>query len=116
MQKPLVITFRGVPRTKGIEDIIRGKVAKLEQVCSYIISCSVAVEKPQLHQKKGNPFRVRIDLRVPHNHEIIVERKCTEGSMHDPLPKIVRRAFDAAGLALQNLVQIQRGRFRVHSA
>ena len=116
MQKPLVITFRGVPRTNRIEDLIRKKVAKLEQVCSYIISCSVAVEKPQLHQKKGNPFRVRIDLRVPHNHEIVVERKCTEGDMHEPLPKVVRRAFDAAGLALQDLVQIQRGRVKLHSA
>jgi ribosome-associated translation inhibitor RaiA len=116
MQKPLVITFRGIQRMDEIEELIREKVAKLEHVCSYIISCSVAVEKPQLYQKKGNPFRVRIDIRVPHNHEIVVQRKCTEGDMHDSLQKVLRSAFDAAVLALQDLVHIQHGEVKSHSA
>jgi cold shock CspA family protein len=116
MQKPLEIVFRGLTRVEEVEDLISEKVAKLEHICNYIVSCSVAIEKPQHYQKVGNPFRVRLDIRVPHNHEIVVKRECTEGDMHDSLQKVLRNAFDAAGLALQELVQKQRHDVKSHPA
>lgn len=116
MQKPLAITFRGIQRIEEIEELIREKVAKLEKVCSYMISCSVAVEKPQLYQKKGNPFRVRIAIHVPHHHRIVIKRESTEGDMHDSLQKVLGNAFDAAFLALEELVRIQRGQVKSHVA
>ena len=116
MQKPLEITFRGLLKIDEIEELIGEKVAKLEKICSYIISCSVAVEKPQLYQKTGNPFRVRIRIRVPHNHEIVIRRECTEGDMHDSLQKVLGGAFDAAFLALEELVQKQHHIVKSHPA
>jgi cold shock CspA family protein/ribosome-associated translation inhibitor RaiA len=114
MQKPLEITFRGVPKMDAIEDLIQEKVAKLEKVCSYITSCSVAVERPQLYQKTGNPFKVRIDIRVPRNHEIVIRRECTEGDMHDSLQMVLRDAFKAARLALEDLVDKQHHDIKTH--
>lgn len=114
MQKPLEVTFRGVPKIDTIENLIQEKVDKLERVCDHITSCRVAVEKPQLYQKFGNPFRVRIDVRVPHNHEIVIKRECTEGDMHDSLQMVLRDAFKAARLALENLVHKQHREVKTH--
>lgn len=116
MQKPLEVTFRGVPTTEDIGDLIEEKVAKLEKVCNYITSCSIAIERPQLYQRMGNPFRVRIDIRIPHNHEIVVKRESTEGDMHDSLQMVLRDAFKAARLAVEDLVQKQRREVKPHFA
>jgi cold shock CspA family protein/ribosome-associated translation inhibitor RaiA len=116
MQKPLEITFRGVPKMDSIEELISEKVAKLEKVCNYITSCHIAVEKPQLYQKTGNPFKVRIDIRIPHNHEIVIRRECTEGDMHDSLQMVLRDAFKAARIAVEDLVQKQRHEVKPHLA
>ena len=115
MQVPLEISFRGVQKTKDIENLICVKVAKLEQICSHIISCHVAVEMPQQHQKSGNPFRVRIDMRVPPGHELVIKRESSEGDMHDTLPKVLRKAFNVANRKLQELLELQRGKVKTHA-
>ncbi len=111
MQIPLELTFRNVQKTDSIEQLIREKVLKLEQVCNYLISCRVAIEKPQEHQRIGNPYRVRIDISVPPGHEIIVKRESSKGDMHDQLPAIIRDAFSAARRQLQ---ERQRREVKVH--
>jgi ribosomal subunit interface protein len=114
MQVPLEISFRGIEETDEIKDLVREKVSKLERVCRYMISCRVAVERRQQHQQSGNPFRVRIEIRVPHAQELVVRREHDEGDMHDPLPTVLRRAFDAARRQLQKLVQRQRREVKRH--
>jgi ribosome-associated translation inhibitor RaiA len=74
MQVPLTVTFRNVQKNAGVENLIRNQAAKLERACDHIVSCRVAVEKPQEHQKSGNSFRVRIDVTVPPEHELIATR------------------------------------------
>jgi cold shock CspA family protein len=107
MQVPLEIAFRGVERTDSIDELIRKKVAKLERICSYMISCRVAVERPQLHQDTGNPYRIRIDMTVPPGHELVVRRESSEGELHDPLPMMIRLAFQAAERQLKKLTSRQ---------
>lgn len=38
-----------------------------------LISCDVAVERPQKFQQNGNPYRVRIRLRVPPGQEVVID-------------------------------------------
>jgi cold shock CspA family protein len=114
MQKPLEITFRGVRRAEFVEKLIREKVAKLEKACDHITSCRIAVEKPQHFQKTGNPFRVRIDIRVPRHHEVLIKRESSEGNMHDSLQKVLGSAFDSAFLAVHELSQRQRRDVKSH--
>ena len=111
---PLEITFRDVEKTDALEELIREKADKLETVCEDMISCRVAVEKPQEHQRSGSPFRVRIQARVPTGHEVVAERKPGDGDMHDPLPKVVRSAFDAAERQIRELVAKRRGEIKFH--
>jgi cold shock CspA family protein len=114
MQVPLELSFRDIDDKGAIEPIIREKVDWLHRVCDYITSCRVAVEKPQRHQQSGNPYRVRINVHVPPNHEIVVAREPGEGNMHDSLETIVRDAFHAVRRQLKEIKEKQSGDVKSH--
>jgi cold shock CspA family protein/ribosome-associated translation inhibitor RaiA len=116
MQVPLNMTFRNVSKNTATENLIRTQAAKLERVCDHIISCRIAVEKPQEHQKSGNSFRVRIDVTVPPEHELIVTREAGEGDLHEQLPTVIRDAFSAMRRRLKKLVEKQHGDVKSHPA
>jgi ribosome-associated translation inhibitor RaiA len=107
MQGPIEMNFKGVQKTASIENLIYGKVAKLEQICSHMVSCRVTVEIANRHQQMGSPFRVNIDIAVPPGHELVVKHKSTDGDMHDSLPKVLRDTFNAADRRLKELVHRQ---------
>jgi cold shock CspA family protein len=114
MQVPLEISYRNVRKTVAIDNLIREKVAKLEKVCDYMISCRVAVEMTQHPQQSDNPFRVRIDMRIPHNHELVIKRESSQGNIHGSLPQTLRDAFSAATRQLKELVKKQRAEVKTH--
>lgn len=114
MQLPLVISYRGVEKTEAVDNLIRKKASKLDRFCDHITSCRVSIEKGQVHQRRGNPHRVRIDITVPPQHELIAEFGNTEGDIHKPLEQVIRQTFDAAGRQLSKLNAKQRGEVKVH--
>jgi cold shock CspA family protein/ribosome-associated translation inhibitor RaiA len=116
MQVPLKITFRNVPKNAAIEDLVRAQALKLERVCDHVVSCRISVEKPQEHQKSGNAFRVRIDVTVPPQHELVVTREAGEGDLHEQLSTVIRDAFAAMRRQLRKLVEKQRGEVKSHPA
>lgn len=89
-----------------LENLIRQRAAALERVCDHISSCRVAVEKPLEFHKSGNPYRVRIDIRVPPKHELAISREPGEGDQRD-IQAVVRSAFDAARKRLKKIVERQ---------
>ena len=107
-------TYRNVQKTEDIEDLICEKCAKLEQVCDYISSCRVAIEKPQEHQRTGNPYRLRLDITVPPGHEMVVKREVGKGEMHEELTAVIRKVFRAARRKLKKLTEKQRGEVKTH--
>jgi len=114
MQIPPEITYRNVEKTEDIENLIAEKIAKLEQICGYIVSCRIAIERRHQHQQTGNPYRVRIGVTVPPGHELLVKRISTEAEREEPLPTVLRRAFDAMRRQLRELVERQRGEVKEH--
>ena len=114
MDLPLELTFREVEKTEGLETLIREKVDKLERICDYINGCRIVVEKPQAHQERGNPFRVRIDVTVPPGHELVAERGPMEGNIQEQLTHVIRETFDAMERQLKELVEKQRGEEKQH--
>jgi cold shock CspA family protein len=116
MQVPLAMSFRSVQKDRSIEDLIRARADKLGRVCDHLMSCRVGVERRQMHQEIGNPYRVRIDMMVSPGHELVVRREPSKGYMHDPLDVVVRDAFNAAERQLQKLVQQQRREVKSHLA
>lgn len=99
MKSPLQITVRDMPASAALEQHIREKFLKLEQMFSNIISCQVVVELPHRHEHQGKHFDVRINLSLP-GHEIIVNREHHE----DPYVAF-RDAFNAASRQLEDSVR-----------
>ena len=114
MQVPLEISFRDVPKSEAIKDLIREKVDKLERLCDHITSCRVAVEKPHSTVRTGNPYRVRLDLTIPPGHSVVITKEPGNSEMHESLEAVIREAFDAAKKRIQKLVQIQRRDVKEH--
>ena len=114
MQLPVESSYRGVEKTDEIDDLIRTKAARLDRFCDHISRCDVAVEQPNQSQRQGNPFRVRVDVRVPPGHELVADEKQTEHEMHEPLTKIIGDAFKTMERQLKDLVERQRHEVKTH--
>jgi len=113
MQLPLQVVFRNMGHSPSIEEIIRKKVEKLEQIASNITSCRVVVEMPHHNHRKGNSYVVRIDITVPQK-EIIAS---TESSL-DPANKdfyaVLKQAFNAAARQLEDYTRERRRNVKTH--
>lgn len=110
MKVPPEITYRGVDKTEAIASLIDEKLAKLEQVCNYISSCHIAVEKVHDHPRGGSPYRVRLDMTVPPSHELVAESNPSPGerNQYPDLDTVVRDAFSKAWRQLRDLARQQR--------
>ena len=95
MKVPPEITYRGIDKTEAIEALIHEKIAKLERVCNHISSCHIAVEKEQDRPRDRSPYRVRLDITVPPEHELAAEST------------MIRDAFDKAWRQLRDLSKQQ---------
>jgi cold shock CspA family protein/ribosome-associated translation inhibitor RaiA len=115
MRVPLEITYRNVTKSDEIEEIIRDKAARLEEMHDSIISCRVSIEQPQEFQRTGNPYRIRITVRVPPNKELVVKRESGKGEMHTPLRGVINDAFQAMQRQVLKLKSRQEGSPQPHA-
>jgi cold shock CspA family protein/ribosome-associated translation inhibitor RaiA len=108
------ISYRDVPKTDELDDLVREKADKLQKFCEGIVSCRVAVERRQQRQKLGNPHRVRIEVTLPPNKNLIVSRDPGEGEAHEPLASLVRDAFKAMERQVKEANSRRRGDVKAH--
>lgn len=114
MQVPIEIAYHQVTKSEAVDQLIRAKMEHLEQFCDHVMSCAVVVERPHLHERSGNPFRVRVDLHVPPGHEIVAIAGQQHNPMHDDLQTVVIDAFEKAERQLKELNDRQRGETKTH--
>lgn len=114
MQKPLQITFQGLPPSPALKWRIRRKVRKLERFYDRIISCQVVVERPPAHRHKGGTYEVRIHLEVPGGH-IDVTREPGLNQAHEDIRVALRDAFARATRLLEDYARRQRGEVKRHA-
>lgn len=111
MQIPVQVSFHGVDHSDAVVQRVHEKIAKLEQFCSDIISCRVAVEKlhksPVAETRKGEPFHVTIDVSVP-GDTLIVKRDPKNGDNHEDIGIALRDAFDAMERQVKTYVDRRR--------
>ena len=115
MKVPLEISFRNLSKNNTIESLIRQKVQKLERINGNIISCHTVVERPQKDIKGGNPYRVRISLRIPYNREIVVTREPGKGYSNEKLDTVIRGSFEKLYRRLKSVSELQRNEVKSHS-
>ncbi len=93
MQNPLQVTFHDMPHNEEIEIIIAEKFEKLKIVSPDIIKCHVVVEKLSKHHQKANMACARLDLKVSHFDDIVINERCAddEAALKTAVLKIFKR-------------------------
>jgi len=139
MEIPLQIKFHNMAPSQAIEDTIREKASKLDDLYDRIISCRVMVEAPHRHHRKGKAYEVRIDITVP-GGELVINRspkrlkaasvpptdrpetnlienhEPSRHGAHADVYVAIRDAFNAAGRKLQDYARRQSGLVKLHES
>ena len=103
MTNPLEITFHEIKHNPKIEEVIAEKFEKLQQLAPDITKCHVVLEKQSKHHKTANASCVRLDLKVPHFKDIIVNQGCNEDEMS--LTTAVIKVFKESGVLLREQIK-----------
>jgi cold shock CspA family protein/ribosome-associated translation inhibitor RaiA len=109
MEKPLTVTTHHLDLPAPVEAVIRERAGRLEHFFPSLVGCSVLVEGPGRHHRKGGPFNVQIDLRVPGGEPLVISRQ-----NQNDLRIAVRSAFEAAARQLEDFARVQRGDTKSH--
>ncbi|RJG04294.1 HPF/RaiA family ribosome-associated protein [Noviherbaspirillum sedimenti] len=112
MQNSLQILFRDIPTSEAIDAEIRKRVAKLEKLCSDLMTCLVSVESEANHKQQGKLYRVRVDIKA-RGAELVVDGSRTS---NEDAYVAVRDSFDAMTRQVEEFVERRRGDVKTHTA
>lgn len=111
------LTYRGLGHSPALDAFVREQADKLERLFDGIVACRVVIELAEA--RRGRPYHVRIDLRLP-GEEIVVNRhpgrhasEDVDGEYKD-VYFAVSRAFRAAGRRIQDVARRYHGAVKVH--
>lgn len=114
MQSPPEIKYIGVEGTEATDTLIQKRLADLEKTSNSIVSASVWVRSYIGRHQTGNAYQVRIDIRVPQRHQLVVKRVSVRSRRFETLPAVIRRAFASAERRLNELVERRRYEVKSH--
>lgn len=114
MQVPLELTYDAIPSTEWVDDYVRERVQRLEQICDHLIACRVVIERSQHHKNKGNPFRARVEVTLPPKKDLVADKQGTVEDPHVQLRPIIRRTFEALEKQLKKEMERRRGDVKHH--
>jgi cold shock CspA family protein/ribosome-associated translation inhibitor RaiA len=114
MQVPLELSMQDVDNV-GIREEVEKCASKLDKVCERIISCRVAVERPNhSSHRPSNGYRVRVEVTVPPRHDVVVTREQQQSTDHRDVSVMIHDAFDAAARQLRDLNERQHQHVKQH--
>lgn len=116
MQVPLKISFHNIDSSGALEERIRQKVDKLENIYSGIIKCEVRVESSVHHRHKGNPYSVHILLTLPKKTIIVSQHPGKNPLRHEKIYAAMNDAFLAVEKKLKQYKQEQRRDVKEHAS
>jgi ribosomal subunit interface protein len=94
MQTPLEVHFNNMEHSEAVEAAVRERAGKLEQFFDGITSCHVYIDAPHHHQRKGNRYEVRLEIRIP-GKKLAVNNKPGDVNAHEDVHVAIRDAFNA---------------------
>ncbi|MBM4254105.1 MAG: HPF/RaiA family ribosome-associated protein [Deltaproteobacteria bacterium] len=115
MQSPLQVDFHGLDPSPAVSYRIERGISHLEKLFPRIIDARVVVEKSHRHQRKGMPYRVRIELNVP-GERLVVGREPGLDPAHADVYVAIRDAFAAMERILQDYSRKMRGKVKAHAS
>lgn len=109
MRTSLDISYRNLPVSQALNENIRERLAKLERVCSDVISCHVTVNLPHLGHRHGDRYEVTVSLKVPDKDLVSVRGPASDVYV------AARDAFDAVQRQLTQYLAKRRGDVKRHA-
>lgn len=133
MIPPAITTFRNMPPSEAVIDRIQKETETLGRYFDRITSCDVTVEAPARHHYHGEPFHIRIELRVPGKELVVAHAPTAKAAAHQegdgrrrkhhdieaPHKDVyvaIRDGFRAMRRQLQNYVHCLRGEVKAHAS
>lgn len=95
MKLPLQISYKNLARSEAINNLIKEKAAKLDRLCSNVISCRVTLDVPHKSHRHGNFYHITIDISLP-GKEVAVTRESHDEIENKDFYHVLKEAFDAA--------------------
>jgi ribosome-associated translation inhibitor RaiA len=114
MTVPVEITFRGMDVSPAAEQSIKSWANRLAVSFADIERCSVVVELPHRHHRRGKTFHVTICVSVP-GRTIAITRDPGVDHAHEDVYVAIADAFRAARRALHEHARIRRGEVKPHT-
>jgi ribosome-associated translation inhibitor RaiA len=102
------VTFRHMEPSETIELAIGRYAQKLDRVYHRIVWCRAIVERSTAHHRKGNVYRVEVDIQVP-GQTISAASAKRRAYEHEDLRAAVKEAFAAATRQLQDFAERRSG-------
>lgn len=90
----LNVTYRDFDKSEALEQAIRQRASKLEQLHPDIHRCQVTLELPHRHQQKGRHFHVKIEVTIP-GKTLVASRDPEQQDDHSDAYIALHRAFEA---------------------
>ena len=108
------ITFLGMERSLAVEAHVQRWVDRLSRMFGRLLRCDAWIEQPHRHNRKGQTFRVRVELAVP-GATLVVSHDTGLDHAHEDVYVAISDAFRAARRQLQSHTTMQRGDVKLHA-
>ena len=115
MNTSLQISFHNLPHSRVVERAIHEAASRLEGIHDRIMQCRVVVDQPHRHHKEGNPFQIRIDLKMP-GAELVVKREPPGRLSYSELSSVILEAFDEMEQQIEEFLNRRRGFVKTHES
>jgi cold shock CspA family protein len=110
------IDFHGMTGTAGIQDVIAGHVAELEDRYGRMTACRVVLKAPGGHHQTGGLYEVNIRMALPNGREVNVAQTPHADERHSDLTFALDDAFRRARRQLQDRVRRLQGQVKHHES
>lgn len=114
MQVPLEITYNHIDRSDWIDEYIKERVDRLEQMADGLIGCRVVIEQEQHSKHTGNLYRARVELSLPPKKDLVGDKHGEVEDLSVQLRPIIRKAFEAVEKQLKKQTDRRRGDVKFH--
>jgi ribosome-associated translation inhibitor RaiA len=119
---PVQLTFRHVQPSPAVAARVRAYARRLEKFYDRMTGCHVVITAVQRHQKRANPYQVRIELLVP-GTRLVIDRRAAHRAItgdvltshkaeesrpalrHQDLYVAIHDAFDVARRQLEDFAR-----------
>ena len=114
MQTPFQITFEGADHSDIIAAQIREELQKLEPMDEHMISARVVVARRVHRHYAGDPYLIRIHLKVPGGADIHVNHDPGLGKSRNDMKAAIGDAFRSAHHRLKDAIRKRQGHVKAH--